>query len=319
MFLYQAQKPNNPFINYIIGIILVFIAWQFIGSIPLVIAVIIKVFNDKIPFPTDPLDFFTILDSNLFLTLMIFGFIAGLFCLYFIVKYLHKMTWMEITTSRPKIDYNRIFFAFSIWTVFVTVATFLEINASPENYQFNFKPIPFLILFLITIFLLPFQTSFEEYLFRGYLMQGFGVLFKDKFVTLFLTSILFGMMHYFNPEVDKLGNLIMIYYIGMGFFLGIITLMDEGLELALGVHAANNMVTALLLTADWTAIQTNSIYRDISKDPKIELIQVLPLFFIFFVFIFIFAKKYKWNNWKYKLAGKIKPTTNNQQPITNNQ
>ena len=93
----------------------------------------------------------------------------------------------------------------------------------------------------------------------------------------------------------------------MGFFLGIITLMDEGLELALGVHAANNMVTALLLTADWTALQTDSIFRDISKDPKIELIQILPLILIFFIFIFIFSKKYKWTNWKDKLAGKIKP------------
>ena len=91
----------------------------------------------------------------------------------------------------------------------------------------------------------------------------------------------------------------------MGFFLGIITLMDNGLELALGVHAANNIVAALLLTSDWTALQTNSIYRDISKDPKLELIQVVPLIIVFFIFIFIFSKKYKWNNWKDQLTGKI--------------
>jgi hypothetical protein len=32
-----------------------------------------------------------------------------------------------------------------------------------------------------------------------------------------------------------------VYYIGTGLFLGI-TLMDEGMELALGFHAANNLV-----------------------------------------------------------------------------
>ena len=37
--------------------------------------------------------------------------------------------------------------------------------------------------------------------------------------------------------------------------------MDEGLELALGFHAANNLCGALLLTADWTAFQTNSILK----------------------------------------------------------
>lgn len=318
MFLSQAQKPNNPFINYIIGLLYLLVAWLIIGSLPLYTVTNIKVFKEKISFPKEINDYNSILGTNLFLALYILSFIAGLICLYFVVKYLHKMTWLEITTSRPKIDYNRIFFAFSIWTVFVIVATFLEINVSPENYQFNFKPIPFLILFLITIFLLPFQTSFEEYLFRGYLMQGFGVLFKDKFVSLFLTSVLFGVLHLANPEVEKLGNLIMFYYIGMGFFLGIITLMDEGLELALGVHAANNMVTALLLTADWTALQTDSIFRDISKDPKLELIQVLPLILIFFIFIFIFSKKYKWKNWQQKLTGKIYSTPINQQPTTNN-
>jgi hypothetical protein len=32
-----------------------------------------------------------------------------------------------------------------------------------------------------------------------------------------------------------------VYYIGTGLFLGILTLMDE-MELALGFHAANNLV-----------------------------------------------------------------------------
>jgi hypothetical protein len=32
--------------------------------------------------------------------------------------------------------------------------------------------------------------------------------------------------------------------------------MDEGMELALGFHAANNLVSALLFTSDWSAFQT---------------------------------------------------------------
>jgi membrane protease YdiL (CAAX protease family) len=310
MFISQAINPKNPFINYIIGLIVVIIGWLIIGYIPLLIAIGIKCFKYNLPMP-DEKSIYTFLDSNLFLVLAIFSFMAGMGCLYLTVKYLHKMTWLKITTSRQKVDYKRIAFAFVIWALFIGISTGIEIYFTPENYQFNFKPIPFLILLIISVFLLPFQTSFEEYLFRGYLMQGLGILFKNKFLPLFLTSVLFGLMHLTNPEVEKLGNLIMIYYIGMGFFLGIITLMDDGLELALGVHAANNMVTALLLTADWTALQTNSIYRDISKDPKLELIQLVPLILVFFVFIFIFSKKYKWNNWKDKLVGKITISTNN--------
>ena len=52
----------------------------------------------------------------------------------------------------------------------------IDYQSSPENYVFNFELKPFLILVAIAIILIPLQTSFEEYLFRGYLMQGIGVV-----------------------------------------------------------------------------------------------------------------------------------------------
>jgi hypothetical protein len=163
---------------------------------------------------------------------------------------------------------------------------------------------PFLSLALIGIILIPLQTSFEEYLFRGYMMQGLGIAAKNRWVPLVVTSVLFGLMHLGNPEVEKLGYGIMIYYIGTGFFLGIITLMDEGLELALGFHAANNLIGALLLTADWTAFQTDSLYRDVS-DPILGWDVLVPVFIVFPILLIIFSKKYGWTNWKEKLTGKV--------------
>ena len=62
---------------------------------------------------------------------------------------------------------------------------------SPENYEWNFKLQPFLILCLIAAILLPLQTSAEEYMFRGYLMQGIGVVFKYKWIALLLTCLLY--------------------------------------------------------------------------------------------------------------------------------
>ncbi len=156
--------------------------------------------------------------------------------------------------------------------------------------------------------LIPFQTSTEEYIFRGYLMQGFGNLAKNKWFPLVMTSIIFGGMHIANPEVSKLGYIIMVYYIGTGLFLGIITLMDDGMELALGFHAANNLVSALLISSDWSALQTHSLYKDVS-DPSAGFDVLLPIFIIFPLILLIFSKKYNWTNWKEKLTGKI--STNN--------
>ena len=111
-------------------------------------------------------------------------------------------------------------------------------------------------------------------------------------------------MHLGNPEVARLGLGIMVYYIGTGFFLGILTLMDEGLELSLGFHAANNLVGALLLTADWTAFQTESLYRDVSE-PTLGWDVFIPVLVIYPILLFIFSKKYGWKNWKEKLTGKV--------------
>jgi membrane protease YdiL (CAAX protease family) len=135
-------------------------------------------------------------------------------------------------------------------------------------------------------------------------MQGFGNLSKNKWFPLVMTSVIFGVMHIMNPEVTKLGYIVMVFYIGTGFLLGIMTLMDEGMELALGFHAANNLVGALLVTSDWTAFQTHSLLKDISE-PDAGLDIILPVVLIYPIVLFILAKKYQWTNWKEKLTGTL--------------
>ena len=80
--------------------------------------------------------------------------------------------------------------------------------------------------------------------------------------------------------------------------------MDEGLELALGFHAANNLVTALLVTASWTAFQTESLLID-NSEPSLGVELILTLLLIYPLIIFIFAKKYKWKNWLSQLTNKF--------------
>ena len=159
-------------------------------------------------------------------------------------------------------------------------------------------------LAVIAILLIPLQTSFEEYLFRGHMMQGLGIISGNRWVPLLVTSVLFGIMHIANPEVEKLGYGSLVFYIGTGFFLGILTLMDEGLELALGFHAANNLVTALLVTADWTAFQTDSLYKDVSE-PALGWDAYLPVFVVFPILLWVFARRYGWKHWKDRLAGRV--------------
>ncbi|PCJ94114.1 MAG: CPBP family intramembrane metalloprotease domain-containing protein [Flavobacteriaceae bacterium] len=241
---------------------------------------------------------------NRFLIEQISQFALFLVLLFLWVKYAHKQSITSLTTSRKKVDWKRILFSFGLWALVSIVMVMIGIYLAPDDYVLNFNLKPFLILAAIGILLIPFQTSFEEYFFRAYLMQGIGLVAKNKWMPLFVTSILFGLMHIANPEVGKLGYGIMVYYIGTGFLLGIMTLMDEGLELALGFHASNNIITALLVTADWTVFQTDSIYRDVSE-PVLGWDVFIPVLVLYPLLLFIFSKKYGWTNWKDKLFGKV--------------
>ena len=122
---------------------------------------------------------------------MLLPFIGMLLAVFFSTKIIHKNSITELTTSRKKIDWNRILFAFVLWGTISASMIFLDYNFfSPEKYELNFKLVPFLILCAIVITLLPIQTSAEEYLFRGYLMKGIGVLSTLKKFILYIVFII---------------------------------------------------------------------------------------------------------------------------------
>ncbi len=221
-------------------------------------------------------------------------------------KFIQNNSLRILTTSRPKIDWSRVFFSFGVWGGITIITTLIGYFSVPEDFVIQFNPEKFAIFLVLALVLIPMQTSFEEYLFRGHMLQGLGLATKTRWVPLLVTSFLFGIMHIANPEVDKMGMIIMFYYIGTGLFLGILTLMDEGLELALGFHAANNLVGALLVTSDWSAFQTHSILKDVSV-PSANFQIFIPILIIFPILLYIFSKKYKWSNWNEKLFGTIKP------------
>jgi membrane protease YdiL (CAAX protease family) len=308
MYIKQVFKVENDWWLYLIGVIIVGIS-TVIGSIPHTIALFSVAFSENTDMSSiqeDPYALMSLIDSNLNLFLMLLSFAIGLLALLFVVKFIHKQTINSLTTSRKKIDWSRFWFSFILWGFVTVIFIVIEFLSSPENYVLNFDLIPFLVLFSIAVIMVPLQTSFEEYLFRGYLMQGLGVLSKNRWVPLFITSIAFGLLHIANPEIEKIGYILLIHYIGTGFLLGIMTLMDEGLELALGFHAANNLIASLLLTADWTAFQTNSILKDVS-DPSMGNLEIIfPVFVIYPIILFVLSKKYNWTNWQKKLFGIVK-------------
>jgi membrane protease YdiL (CAAX protease family) len=118
---------------------------------------------------------------------------------------------------------------------------------------------------------------------------------------------MFGVFHSANPEVANMGYGVMVFYIGTGLFLGIMTLMDESLELALGFHLGNNLMAALLITSDFAALQTDAVFKYSGVENPVDMLNemLVSIVIVYPIILFIFAKKYNWNHWTAKLTGKI--------------
>lgn len=250
--------------------------------------------------------------KSLSLVLNLLPFLILLALLFFLVYFLHERNILSLTTSRKKISLKKIFFSSTLIVVITLIGFGISYYNDSSTIVWNFHPIKFAILLVISLLLFPFQIGFEEYLFRGYLMQQIGILVKNRWFPLIVTSIIFGLFHSANPEVAEMGYGVMFFYIGTGLLLGIMTLMDESLELSLGFHLGNNLMAALLITSDFSALQTDAIFKYSGKiDPTDSLNEmIISMVITYPIILFILAKKYKWSNWKQKLSGKIAIETN---------
>ena len=304
-FLQTGYRGKNESWMYVIMFFIIFLG-STLGQIPLTIKAFLASGKDMQKFLESGQNSFADLgiDSNLYLFLILLSFIIPLLLFTPLVKSIHKKKIRWIVTSRKKIDWSRFFFGVLVWGGVTFLLLGSDILLSPEKYVWNFKPIPFFTLCFVAIVFMPLQTSLEELLFRGYYMQGLALWIKNKWAPLIIMSVVFGLLHGLNPEIEKLGYIALVFYIGTGFFFGIVTLMDDGIELAMGMHAVNNILAALFVTTDWTVFQTDALYIDISE-PSLGAEMFLPVVVLYPIVFYILSKKYGWSNWKERIFGKL--------------
>jgi len=308
-FLTNANKGTNLPSTYILTIVLVILAY-ILGQVPMLVDLSIQIGGLENLKEDPSFDLVAFFGENKYLTYLLIPFILALGVIFISVRFLHKRPMLSVVTTRKSFDWRRFFTSLLIWGGIMGIFLAIAINMS-DQITWNFKPETFFPLLMISLFLIPIQTSCEEILFRGYLLQGFGKIYKRAWLSVLVTGILFGLLHGANPEVEKLGYSVMVYYIGTGIFLGIIAIMDDGLELSLGYHAVNNIFAALILTNEWQAFQTDALYLDHSK-PTFGWDSLLTIIIIQPFLLFIYSKIYKWTNWKEKLFGKADFSNENQ-------
>lgn len=235
------------------------------------------------------------LPTALPLALVLLPFAVALLILYLCIRFLHRRTFTSALTGRGRLDRSRVWFGFWVWLGVAIVAELGLYLRQPSNYTWQFDAYQFLWLLPVALVLVPLQTSLEEVLFRGYWMQAIGLASRWPWIALVVTSVIFGALHFANPEVGQFGwGIMMVYYIGFGLLLGLFTLLDGGCELALGIHAATNIYGVLFVTFPGTALTTSALFRIQEVDPW--LVTLLPLI-AGLIFLGVCARKYHWNTW----------------------
>lgn len=199
-------------------------------------------------------------DPFFILPLTLVGFAASFTALYFCIRFIHNRKFISVITTRSKINWMRILKGAAVWLTILGLFTVISFLISPETYEFTFNPSIFGIILILSLITFPIQASFEEVFFRGYLMQGFGLLFrgnlmqklglstKKPIMPLLITSILFGAVHMANGPNMTMSLLPVIQAGIVGLMLGIITLGENGIETAMGIHIINNLYATLIVS-----------------------------------------------------------------------
>ena len=238
-------------------------------------------------------EYMSTLGSNRMFFWLLFPFLLVFIVFLLAIKWIHRRPILSVFTTRNRFDWGRVFLSFFLVFIILLITTGIQIYFS-DDIVWNLEWVNFIPLVIISIVMIPFQTTLEELLFRGYLMQGLKTKLGSNIIAVLLSGCCFGLMHIGNPEIEAIGYHVLSYYIIIGIFLGCLAVFDNGLELSIGFHAANNIFAALIVSNDWQVFQTDALFLDYST-PEFSLNMLLLSVTFLLVLVFIFKRIYRWN------------------------
>lgn len=236
-------------------------------------------------------------NQNAVLCLLLLPFMCAVSSLLLSLKYIHKRSLLSVFTTRKQIDFKRVFFSAGLWTMVLVGMSLVSIGLGAD-IQWKGISKETLLLFLIVLVLLPFQTLAEDLFFRSFLFQGLSRLKVNPYITIISIGTLFGLAHWGNPEVSLLGEQLLFYYIATGIFMALLVHWDNGMELSIGFHFANNLFSAFVLTNNWQVFQSDALFID-KTPPSFSWLDMGVILVLQLALLFVFKVVYKW--------GKVRP------------
>lgn len=292
-FFENANEGKNHWLRYVAVLVISYIL-ALIPSIIYVVGVAVKktmsegVMNQE--------QFNSLLSGQAGFVVMMLVFVFWLVFTLIFFKSFHGRECLTLISGDQRFRFNRFFAAAGCYSIFILIFAAISIVFHSDDVTFHFDATKFFVGFVLALVLAPFQTGCEEVIFRGYLMQGFGLCTKSKIWACVIITLLFGLMHSANNEVADYGFLrAMSFYMIIGLALGIFTVINDGIEFSWGIHFAHNFMGFTLFAVEGNEI--GSPLFTITKDVASQSLMYsnLEVIFIAVALYFIFRRKFDWD------------------------
>jgi uncharacterized protein len=292
-YLDAARQGKASLWRYLAGFVCIIFFWLGLGSLAtgglLFFFALLEGLNaDRIseaalnPAILGPIPYFVVLNVSFIL------FFAGI---WVAAAGIHRRPLRSVITALPAINWKRIGLGFVVWFLLGILGSGIEFLIWPETFSFQFEPLTFLVFAFIALVLTPIQTTTEELFFRGYLMQAGSLLSRNAIFLSLLSGVLFALPHIGNPELAANFYVVLSSYFVLGVFLAWISIKDGTIELAIGLHAANNLFAGLVVTFPQSALPTPAIFYTTHFEPWFNLVVTVLLCAVFYLIVFVRRKK----------------------------
>jgi len=202
----------------------------------------------------------------------VLGSLATLLSIFVVIRLLHRRPFRSVITTGDRLNRGYLVQGFGLTFLLVSAAMMVDYFLSCPNPLSGVDLPPLSGMHFISIPLgFTISATREEVQFRGYILQGLGLLIRNRIVLVSVIDLIFMMGHIGKPDLTYT---ILLAHFEAGVFYAIMTLKSNGVEFAVGSHIAYNLVVGLI---GWSVPYTVPIYFPILF-PMCAVIMYLIIF-----------------------------------------
>jgi len=210
------------------------------------------------------------------MTLIFAGIVFGVALLSFLVgfRWLHQRRAGTLINTTGGFSWRYYWRGFAMWGALVFVGMLITDYEKFQHFISTFNALHFLIMLVVGMVTLGIQSFTEEILFRGYLLQGTSLLFRNAWWPVLINGFLFALVHF------GYGISAFISTFAFGMVFSLIVLKQQRIEFAAGAHLVNNLLLTVVFIDLSEAVHSSFSWRIDWLELSIELTMITALYFL---------------------------------------